>query len=152
MDSPTPEQLKVWRRQAESLQAGTTSVQSVPPGTMLALLDEVERLRATREGMADELRTQLKKANKARADLHPLKVTIKELQADKARLDWLADKGNGCGLIHDDFESWAVLWCGMQPACAGNADGWHTMFMANEENQWRDTIRQAIDAAMGAGE
>lgn len=70
---------------------------------------------------------------------------------DGDRLDWLA-KQDGIGLVNDDFGHWAVATAGMQsvPDGVGSEDGpWDisTSFIISKA-EWRDTIREAIDAAI----
>lgn len=64
---------------------------------------------------------------------------------DTERLDWLEEKGNGLGLIHDDDSRWAVAFCGMQNI-PGKGDLYTTFFI--EKKDFRPTARQAIDLAI----
>jgi len=70
---------------------------------------------------------------------------------DTQRLDWLEEqvnKGACPGLINDDNGHWAVSFNGMQNAVAGEqtADVWTAFHI--EAHEWRNTIREAIDAVM----
>lgn len=68
---------------------------------------------------------------------------------DAGRLDWLGSL-EGVNLISDDGGKWAVSSSGFQPV---PQEGGFTKSVAItsfvEPEEWHDTIRAAIDAAMG---
>ena len=68
---------------------------------------------------------------------------------DTERINWL-QKQQGFALVSDDFGHWAVVGSGFQnvPRKAP-ADISTTFFI--EKNEWRKTIRQAIDHAAKGG-
>ena len=68
------------------------------------------------------------------------------MNTDTQRLDWLATQ-TGIGLIHDDFDHWAVAGCGFQNIPENVPDDIQTSFFI-EKNEWKPSIREAIDAAM----
>lgn len=68
---------------------------------------------------------------------------------DTERLDWL-EQQEGFGLISDDFGHWAVSGDGMQNIPEGQREDpkeLSTSFIV-EGPAWKDSIREAIDAAM----
>jgi len=67
---------------------------------------------------------------------------------DTERLDWL-DENQGAALVSDDFGNWAVVFDGIQnvPLEPGQPADISTSFWIEKE-QWRPTIRDAIDAAI----
>lgn len=70
------------------------------------------------------------------------------MTTDTERLDWLAEQA-GAALINDDFGRWAVSMMGMQQIPDGITDApqdLQTMFFL-EASEWRQSIREAIDAA-----
>jgi hypothetical protein len=72
-----------------------------------------------------------------------------KVPTDTERLDWLA-RMDGHGLISDDAGRWAVSTCGTQNI---PDDGGETPFDFSgtfwvEKELWRESIRDAIDAAM----
>lgn len=75
-------------------------------------------------------------------------MTKQEEITDKYRLDWL-ESIDGLGLISDDAGRWAVSDGGMQnvPNLDSPIDI-STVFTV-EGKDWRKSIREAIDAAMG---
>ena len=79
---------------------------------------------------------------------------IKELEKDRARLDWLEAQGNGLGVVHDDQSQWAVAMNGMQSIRSLSSESPApldtTYFVEGEA--FRNTIREAIDAAMAREE
>lgn len=68
-------------------------------------------------------------------------------RTDTERLDWL-EQQFGCGLISDDNDHWAFSGSGTQNVPSGEEpeDIMTTFFV--EAGEWRNTIREAIDAAM----
>lgn len=78
---------------------------------------------------------------------------------DTERLDWLEQLGNGAGLVHNDFNHWAVLTDGTQSLPEADEKGNYgtepfileTIYWAVEDKQlalFQPTIREAIDVAM----
>ena len=72
---------------------------------------------------------------------------VETLRVDKARLDWF-DAQFGIALVSDDDGRWAVAWDGMQnlPDNDGPYDMVADFFI--EKRFWRDSVREALDAAM----
>ncbi len=72
------------------------------------------------------------------------------LKTDAERLDWLGQQ-EGYGLISDDMGRWAVSSCGTQnlPDDVDQPFDFSGSFWVVKEN-WRPTIREAIDAAYAA--
>lgn len=71
---------------------------------------------------------------------------------DTERIDWLEEQGDGIALVHDDFGYWAVSNSGMQPVVEGpHTEPFDTQLVVFPE-EWRPTIREAIDAAMASEE
>lgn len=70
-----------------------------------------------------------------------------KFESDTQRLDWLAEQ-DGAALVSDDFGNWAVSYDGMQsiPEEPGKPSDISTSFFITE-NEWRPSIREAIDAA-----
>lgn len=69
-------------------------------------------------------------------------------QADKARLDWL-EAQQGYNLVSDDGERWAVSTSGVQPV--PEPEGFKEivdMICIVEPEEWRTSIREAIDEAL----
>lgn len=65
---------------------------------------------------------------------------------DTERLDWLERNGHGFALINDDNGHWACVGEGTQNAPLGpEAIDIETCFFI-EKRDWKDTIREAIDA------
>lgn len=69
------------------------------------------------------------------------------MRTDKERIDWL-EKQFGCALVNDDNGHWCVTWDGIQsvPLEEGPVDVSTTFWV--ERHQWRNSVREAIDAAM----
>lgn len=67
---------------------------------------------------------------------------------DTERLDWL-EKQQGSGLISDDARHWAVSTSGMQNVPDDPPQDIVTNFVV-EKDEWRPSIREAIDAAIEA--
>lgn len=80
------------------------------------------------------------------------------VMADHRRLQFLEDetmRGNAPNLVFDDDGNWAVSYAGFQPCPEGGGKGFHetvgiTCVVGPEE--WRPSIRHAIDDAMRAAE
>lgn len=75
-------------------------------------------------------------------------------KADAVRLDWLeamTHKGYCPAVVFDDDGHWAVLFDGVQ-SMPGDGPPFATSFIAGDETQWHDSIREAIDAAIAAQE
>jgi hypothetical protein len=69
------------------------------------------------------------------------------MTTDTERLEWL-EKQDGAGLISDDNGHWAVSTTGVQKVIEGGSPiNLETLFLVFRE-EWRDTVREAIDAAM----
>ena len=70
---------------------------------------------------------------------------------DTERLNWLEKQAkNGCciGLVHDDNGHWAVSGSGIQNCPVGrDPEDIDTTFFVFK-GEWRNTIREAIDAAI----
>lgn len=70
---------------------------------------------------------------------------------DTQRIDWLekqADEGRSPALVNDDNGHWAVSMSGFQNAvCGDGPQDIETTFFVNA-NQWKNTVREAIDAAI----
>lgn len=72
--------------------------------------------------------------------------------SDTGRLDWLESHGDGAALVSDDAGHWAVSWDGAQDVPTDPPQDIVTTHIV-ERDQWRPSIRAAIDAAMaGQGE
>ena len=74
---------------------------------------------------------------------------------DKERLDWLeqiVSEGVCPGLINDDNGHWALVFDGMQNVPTGDAPEDISTSFFIEAHQWRDTVREAIDAALEESE
>lgn len=75
------------------------------------------------------------------------------MPSDTERLDWLEKQGSGIALLHDDVARWAVSQCGMQPIEDEHglitdrpiSGVWSNVV---ERHEWRNSVREAIDAAM----
>ena len=69
------------------------------------------------------------------------------MTTDSERLDWL-EMQYGYGLISDDNDHWAVADTGMNntPMTDAACDIQTTFFIETE--CWRNSVREAIDAAM----
>jgi len=68
---------------------------------------------------------------------------------DTERLDWLQEQSHyGCGLINDDTGHWAVSTDGFQYVLMEDAacDIETTFHVPSDE--WSNSVREAIDAAM----
>ena len=68
-------------------------------------------------------------------------------RTDRERLDWLERHAFGSGVIGDDDGRWVVPQGGMQPMPCGKPQGGVWYYDVGPD-EWRDSIRQAIDAAM----
>lgn len=74
------------------------------------------------------------------------------MPTDAERLDWLEKEAEGCALLSDDFGNWAVSTMGMQnipdpvPEKGTPGDIGTSHFVKADE--WKPSIRDAIDAAM----
>ena len=64
---------------------------------------------------------------------------------DKERLDWLEEQA-GAGLVSDDNGHWAVSFVGMQNVPEGTEPQDIATNFFVEAKEWRDSIREAIDA------
>jgi len=70
---------------------------------------------------------------------------------DTERLDWLEQHGDGMALISDDNGHWTVTGDGMQNCPIGDEkQDIETVFFI-EADGWSDSIREAIDRAIGGG-
>lgn len=72
------------------------------------------------------------------------------MPTDTEIINWLEEKGNGIGLMHDDEESWAVSQSGLQNIRSTSVDqpaSLETVFFV--EPEWfQPTIREAVAYAM----
>lgn len=73
--------------------------------------------------------------------------THKKAMADTKRLDKL-ENCEGVALVNDDFGHWAVVENGMQNVPDETPADIQTTFFI-EKREWKDTIREAIDAYLG---
>ena len=90
-------------------------------------------------------------AHAIEAERDALRAENEALQKDKERLDWLekeAKTGACPGLIFDDNKFWAIAESGFQQlrVCDEPEDYTTTFFV--EAKAQRETVREAIDAAM----
>jgi len=69
------------------------------------------------------------------------------METDTDRLNWLAQTGNGVGLVHNDNAHWAVCFTGVQPVPGDEPEDMVTSYFV-EESQWKPTVREAIDYAI----
>jgi hypothetical protein len=73
---------------------------------------------------------------------------------DTERLDWLekqADEGASPAIVNDDDGHWAVSFCGGQPCPRGDGQGYDEDVEIGtfvDVNEWKPTIREAIDYAI----
>ena len=93
-------------------------------------------------------------AYEAEKERDVLRAENEALQKDKERLDWLekvAKTGACPGLIFDDNKFWAIAESGFQQlrVCDEPEDYTTTFFV--EAKAQRETVREAIDAAMKEG-
>lgn len=75
---------------------------------------------------------------------------VAEMEADARRLDWFAEQ-EGTNIVSDDAGKWAVSSTGFQPVPP--EDGFTEDAMISSlvsPNEWRTTIREAIDAAIAS--
>lgn len=79
-------------------------------------------------------------------EIAALRARVEELEADKVRLDWLGHQP-GVALINDDDGYWAVSGDGFQNVRVNNQGPLETSFYVEQE-QFRDSVRAAIDAAI----
>lgn len=70
---------------------------------------------------------------------------------DAQRIDWL-ENNQGKALVSSDFGHWAVVEEGMQsiPVDIHEPSDMSTTFFI-EKDQWKKTVREAIDHAMKEG-
>ena len=71
---------------------------------------------------------------------------------DTERLDWLEKNGCGSGVISDDAGRWAVPTSGYQPLVADAPVTGDWTFYIEDTNEWRTSVREAIDRAIELGE
>lgn len=65
---------------------------------------------------------------------------------DTERLNWL-EQQDGAALVNDDYGHWAVAFDGTQN-CLDNPPGDVTTSFWIQKEKWKDSIREAIDAAI----
>jgi hypothetical protein len=71
---------------------------------------------------------------------------IERLQADVERIDYV-EKLEGWALVSDDAGHWALVSDGIQSIPDRTPGDVTTLFVIGAE-QWRDSVREAIDAVM----
>lgn len=84
------------------------------------------------------------------AEIAGLKADLERYGQDAARLDWLGLQG-GSGLVSDDAGHWAVSGSGMQNAPDETPIDLATTYIVLAD-EWKPTVREAIDAALLADE
>lgn len=78
----------------------------------------------------------------------------RDIARDAARLQFLedeADRGKAPNLVFDDDGNWCVSYTGVQPMPRGDGAGFAetvTIACLVEPQEWRPSMRAAIDAAM----
>lgn len=70
------------------------------------------------------------------------------MPTDSERLDWLEERGNGCGVVHNDQAHWAFADGGMQNIEGGDEPFDLQAAYFVEKKAFRPTLREAIDAAI----
>ena len=67
---------------------------------------------------------------------------------DTERINWMEEQC-GCGLISDDAGRWAVSTSGIQNVPSPDEPVYIDTTFFVEANEWKSSIREAIDYAVG---